>query len=216
MWTCNRLDLQTLGSQPVIYAQKSPRSLQLMRQGGREREISCWMRVKGEPHELLHWYGICAAGHLTEGHCMPTQAKSRDHEIVRAHKKVSVPNHVVVYSHRPSSVVVKAYVTGASTKCYFNERLFMRVFTIVLYNWNMRWVHGILQYNIVLYNSQSPPRLKMLPRPSPPRRRDPRQQTRNQSTRLPKSNRLRKPWVGQESHRLPQSMGELVYCTIII
>jgi hypothetical protein len=54
-----------------------------------------------------------------------TRAKSRDHEIVRAQKKVfkGRPNTP------PTSCSVKSYVTGSSTKCYFNEFLFMRVLT---------------------------------------------------------------------------------------
>ena len=54
-----------------------------------------------------------------------TRAKSCDHEIVRAQKKVSKgrPNTP------PISRSVKSYVIGCSTKCYFNEFLFMRVLT---------------------------------------------------------------------------------------
>jgi hypothetical protein len=60
-----------------------------------------------------------------------TWGKSRDHEIVRAQKKVSKsrPNtpaktHVVWSQILKSSV--KSYVTGFSTKCHFHEFLFMR------------------------------------------------------------------------------------------
>ena len=67
-----------------------------------------------------------------------TRAKSRDHGIVRAQKKVPKghPNAP------PNSCSVKSYVTGPSTKCYFNELLFMRVLTydivipIKYQNWN--------------------------------------------------------------------------------
>ena len=55
----------------------------------------------------------------------------------------------------------------------------------------------------------------MLPRPPPPCQRDPRHQTRNQNIILPKSSRLRKPWVLQELNLLSQSVGALTYYTII-
>jgi hypothetical protein len=62
-----------------------------------------------------------------------TRAKSRDHEIVGAQRKCpkAVPTHLqnhVVWS-RIFKCSVKSYVTRASTKCYFNEFLFMRVLT---------------------------------------------------------------------------------------
>ena len=58
--------------------------------------------------------------------------KSRDqHEIVRAHKKVykeRPPSHNNLQNHivwsRALKCSVKSYVTGPSTKCYFNEYLF--------------------------------------------------------------------------------------------
>ena len=61
-----------------------------------------------------------------------TRAKSRDHEIVRAQRKCFkvVPTHLqyhVVWS-RILKCSVKLYATGLSTKCYFNEFLFMRGF----------------------------------------------------------------------------------------
>jgi hypothetical protein len=60
-----------------------------------------------------------------------TRAKSHDHEVVRAQKKVSkaVPRHLqhhVVLS-RTLKCSVKPYVTGLSTKCYFNESLLIHV-----------------------------------------------------------------------------------------
>ena len=65
-------------------------------------------------------------GHFTKG----PRAKCRDHEIVRAQKKVSKgrpkttsKNHVVWSQTLKCSV--KSYVTKSSTKCYFNESLFM-------------------------------------------------------------------------------------------
>ena len=62
-----------------------------------------------------------------------TRAKSRDHEIVRAQKKVS-KGHRPKRPPQPCSVVtlkcsVKSYVPGPSTKCYFNELLFMQAVT---------------------------------------------------------------------------------------
>ena len=64
-----------------------------------------------------------------------TRAKGRDHEIVRAQKKVSklkaVPTHLphhVVWS-RMFKCSVKSCVTWPSTKCYFNELLLMWVLT---------------------------------------------------------------------------------------
>jgi hypothetical protein len=63
-----------------------------------------------------------------------TQAKSCDHEIVRAQMKVSKgrpttpPNNHVMCSHS-LECSVKSYVTMASTKCYFNECLFMQILT---------------------------------------------------------------------------------------
>ena len=63
-----------------------------------------------------------------------TRAKSRDHEICESPKESvqrlsqdHVPNHVVWSQALKCSV--KSYVTGPSTKCYFNEFLFMQVLT---------------------------------------------------------------------------------------
>ena len=57
-----------------------------------------------------------------------TRAKSRGHGIARAQNKVSkVPTHLrnhVVWS-RTLKCSAKSYVTEFSTKCYFNECLFM-------------------------------------------------------------------------------------------
>ena len=62
-----------------------------------------------------------------------TRAKSCDHEIVRAWKKVlecqpKTPSKScsVVMDHKCS---VKSYMTGPSTKCYFNKSLFMQSLT---------------------------------------------------------------------------------------
>ena len=71
-------------------------------------------------------YLLRAASHTTP-------AKSRDHEIVRAQKKVSkgLPN-TPPKSCSVSRILkcsVKSYVTGATIKCYFNEFVFMRVLT---------------------------------------------------------------------------------------
>ena len=60
-----------------------------------------------------------------------TQAKSRDHEIVRAQKKV-FKCHPKTPSKSCSVVTdpncsVKSYVIMPSTRCYFNEFLFMWV-----------------------------------------------------------------------------------------
>ena len=60
-----------------------------------------------------------------------TRAKSRDHEIVSAQKKVSKGR--LQTPPKSSSAVtylkcsVKPCVTKPSTKCYFNEFLFMQV-----------------------------------------------------------------------------------------
>ena len=56
-----------------------------------------------------------------------TQAMSRDHEIVRAQKKVSkgFPRHLqnhVVWSQTPKCSV-KSYVTRPSTKCYLLQQI---------------------------------------------------------------------------------------------
>ena len=62
-----------------------------------------------------------------------TRAKSRDHGIVRAQKKVSKgcpstpPKLCSVVTDPECSV--KSYVVRPSTKCYFIECLFMRVLT---------------------------------------------------------------------------------------
>ena len=62
------------------------------------------------------------------------RAKSRDHEILRAQKwecLKAIPRHFqnhVVWSWI-LKCSVKSYVTGPSSKCYFNECLFMRVLT---------------------------------------------------------------------------------------
>jgi len=62
-----------------------------------------------------------------------TRAKRRDHEMVRAQKKVSeaVPTHLHNHVVWPWTLKcgVESYVTGSSTKCYFNRFLFIRVFT---------------------------------------------------------------------------------------
>ena len=71
-----------------------------------------------------------------------TWAKNRDHEIVRAQKKVlkvvlrHLQNHVMW--SRILKYSVKAYVTGPSTKCYFNTFLFMPV----LMHDKIAWVNG--------------------------------------------------------------------------
>ena len=60
-----------------------------------------------------------------------TRAKSHDHEIVRAQKKLSKgspktpPKSCIVVTDL--QVYVKSYMTGPSTKCYFNDFLFMWV-----------------------------------------------------------------------------------------
>ena len=58
------------------------------------------------------------------------QVKSRDHDIVRAQKKVSKGRSKAL----PKSCVtlkcnVKSYVTGPSTECCLNEFSFMQVLT---------------------------------------------------------------------------------------
>jgi hypothetical protein len=59
-----------------------------------------------------------------------TRAKSRDHEIVGAQKKVIKGRQNRVVWSRTLKCSVKSYVTGPSTKCYFNEFLFIRVLMI--------------------------------------------------------------------------------------
>ena len=64
-----------------------------------------------------------------------TRVKSRDHDkIVRAPKRKrpkAVTRHLqnCVVWLRFLECIVKSYVTGPSTKCYFNENLFMWVLT---------------------------------------------------------------------------------------
>jgi hypothetical protein len=70
-----------------------------------------------------------------------TQAKSRDHEIVRTQKKVS-QGHPKTPPISCSVVmdlkcIVKSYVTGSSTKCYFNEFLFIQVLTHDKIEWTI-------------------------------------------------------------------------------
>ena len=69
----------------------------------------------------------------------------------------AVPTHLqhhVVWS-RTLKCSVKSYVTGPSTKCYFNEFLFMRVFThdkIELTNgYNRTECHGLLGFVLVYF-----------------------------------------------------------------
>jgi hypothetical protein len=54
-----------------------------------------------------------------------TRANRCDHEIVRVQKKVSKG----CPKAPPNSCSVKSYITGPSTKCYFNEFLLMRLLT---------------------------------------------------------------------------------------
>jgi hypothetical protein len=60
-----------------------------------------------------------------------TQAKSRVHEIMRAHKKVSkdhqpkTPPKSCSFWSRVLKGSAKSYVTGPSTRCYFDEFLFI-------------------------------------------------------------------------------------------
>ena len=84
-------------------------------------------------HSQLGIVGFCKR-HLGIKGPLHTQAKSRDHEIVRAQKKSvqrpsqhTLQNHVV-WSRTTKSCTGKSYVTGSSTKCYFDEFLFTRVF----------------------------------------------------------------------------------------
>jgi hypothetical protein len=72
---------------------------------------------------------MCEVGLRAHFH---TQAKSRDHEIVRAQTKVPkgrpkthLQTHIV--RSRTFECSVKSYVIGPSTKCYFNESLFKHV-----------------------------------------------------------------------------------------
>jgi hypothetical protein len=63
---------------------------------------------------------------------LQTHFKSRDHEIVRAQKKVSkghptTPPKSCSVVTDPQKCSVKSYVTEPSTKCSFNEFLFMLV-----------------------------------------------------------------------------------------
>ena len=62
-----------------------------------------------------------------------TQAKSRDHEIVRPKRKVSKANPRHFQIHVAWSQIlkcsVKPYMGGSLTKCYVNEFLFTRVLT---------------------------------------------------------------------------------------
>ena len=69
------------------------------------------------------------------------RAKSRDHKIVGAQKRVSKgrpkspPKNHIVWS-RILKCSVKSCVTGSSTKCYFNEFLFMQVLNMMEWNKN--------------------------------------------------------------------------------
>ena len=74
-----------------------------------------------------------------------TRAKSRDRGICESPKEKSVQNavpihvqnHHVVWS-RMFKCSVKSYVTGPSTKCYFDVLLFMRVLT----HDQIEWANG--------------------------------------------------------------------------
>ena len=63
------------------------------------------------------------------------QAKSLDHEVMRAQKKVSkgrpnTPSKSCIGWSWILKCSVKAYVTGPSAKCHFNEIVFMWVLTL--------------------------------------------------------------------------------------
>ena len=62
-----------------------------------------------------------------------TRLKARDHVIVRAQMKVPKAVPITLQKHVAWSRIlkcsVKSCVAGPSTKCYYNEFLFMRVFT---------------------------------------------------------------------------------------
>jgi hypothetical protein len=87
--------------------------------------------IQVERHPMVHFIGLA----FTTLGSLHTQAKSRDHEIVRAQKKVSkchpkTPPKYVVWSWI-LKCSVKSYVLGPSTKYYFNEFLFMQVLTMI-------------------------------------------------------------------------------------
>ena len=75
--------------------------------------------------------------HLRCTHLGPfhTRAKSHDHEIVRAQRKMSKghfkrpPKSCTIVWSWTLKCSVKSDVTGPPTKCYFNEFPFMRVLT---------------------------------------------------------------------------------------
>ena len=83
--------------------------------------------------KILHRFQAALPGRNNYLGPLHTQAKSRDHTIVRAQKKVSKghPNtppksYSVVTDPR---VQCEVKLTGPSIKCYFNETLFMWVLT---------------------------------------------------------------------------------------
>ena len=106
-----------------------------------------WLLNVGNPNFTHSYHDIARTGFKLIGHVvvkylnlwdmgdlwrpLHTWAKSRGHEIVRAQKKVSKghPTHLrnhVVWS-QTLNCNVKSYVIGSSTKCYFNEFVFMQV-----------------------------------------------------------------------------------------
>ena len=100
----------------------------------------CWEILDVSWHQFSHYYSrrcwrmvLELTGVISPWGSLHTRAKSRDHGIVRARckrkcPKATVPthpqHHVVVWSWI-LKCSVKLYVTGPSTKCYVNERLYM-------------------------------------------------------------------------------------------
>ena len=111
----HRVDLAIMGSHPIVYSKVQHKlNLFLCRKCG--ILIIC----------VIHSMNIISGS-------LHTRAKSCDHEIVRAQRKCpkAVPTHLqnhVVWL-RTLKCSVKSYVTKPSTKCYFNEFLFMQVLT---------------------------------------------------------------------------------------
>ena len=100
-----------------------------------QKEFKTWKTTW--PHSSQHHSLNYLESHI-DIRATSTQAKSRDHEIVRAQNtsktwkcSKAIPTHL--QNHEVWSRIlkcnVKSYVTRPSTKCYFNEFLFIQVLT---------------------------------------------------------------------------------------
>jgi hypothetical protein len=120
MPTCNRLDLQTLGSQPIMPKNLPDHCLCASFQNSWS-SLSNYALSNLEP--TLSDVTTNSEGHFTHKPRAVTMRLEVPKRKRRKADPIHLQNHVVWSQVLERSV--KSYVTGLSIKCYFNECLFM-------------------------------------------------------------------------------------------